>query len=124
MDDISANILNERREPYRPTKDEIRDGALQILVEGRDPDPGARTHMACPECGYQLVTGRESHGPDVPGLRETIEWVAENYSGTFDAAEIRELVAAAVVEVLDDQDEAGLDADTHETLDEYSGEGL
>lgn len=122
MGDITENIRNERRVPDRPTHGDLKAWAKQTLVEGQNPDPGKRTHTDCPECGYSLVTGRESHGPDLDGFEEVLSTVADRYEGQFTEEEFRDLCREAFEEALDDavdDEETDLDGAAHRTLDSF-----
>lgn len=125
MDDISENIRNDRREPHRPTRSDMKEWATETLIEGEDPEPGGRTHTDCPECGYRLVTGRESMGPDLDGFAEVLSEVADRYEGHFTEAEFRDLCREAFEAALDDavdDEETDLDGATHRTLDSFEGD--
>lgn len=122
MDDISQNIMDDRNEPYRPTRGDIIEWAEKTLREGLEPEPGARTHTDCPECGYRMVTGRETMGPEFDGFEDTLSHVRDMYLGEFTREEFRELAREtfeeALDDVLDDEDGPDMDAEAHITLDD------
>ena len=123
MDDVSSNILNERRgPPPRPTRGELREWASDSLREGQDPDPGGRTHTECPDCGHRVVTGRESMGPEFDGFEDTLREVADMFGGDLTDEEFREVARESFEEALSavlDDEGPRLDAEVHETLDEF-----
>lgn len=110
--------------PTQPTQSELRNMARDTLVDGIDPDYGVKS-VDCPRSGCsRKVQECEEIGPNVPGLRETIEWVRETHCGDFTEAEFRDLVAEAVVQVLDEEIDPAASAECHATLDEFAGRGL
>lgn len=122
MDDVYRNILNDRRVPDRPTRDDLREWAFDSLREGQDPEPGERTHTECPDCGHRVVTGRESMGPEFDGFEDALREVADMFGGNLTDEEFREVAwesfDEALSAVLDDEGPR-LDAEVHETLDEF-----
>ena len=128
MGDIDENILNERRgPPDRPTRSELEEWLNEHLRDGMDAEPGPRTHADCPECGYRVVTGRESMGPEFDGFEETLKHVRDMYSGAFTESEFAEVARGAfedaLSEVVGDED-VDLDAETHRTLDGFETTAL
>lgn len=101
----------------RPTASELRRGAMDSVIEGVEPHR-ARTSNPCPECDYPIPSVEES-GPDVGGLREAVRFVVDAYSGTFTEQELRELVADATAEVLDEEVDEGATAAAHVDLSEF-----
>lgn len=101
MDDISENIRNDRHEPHRPTRSDMKEWATETLIEGED-DP-----------------------TDLDGFRAVLSEVADRYEGHFTEAEFRDLCREAFEEALDDavdDEETDLDGATHRTLDSFEGD--
>jgi len=120
-DRAGASLRNRLQgvRPDAPTHGEIVESCTDLLRSGCDPEPGARKTSECPECGYEEVVGREDMGPDIPGFEETVQDVADMFSGDLSGEEFRECVEDAVAEALQSVENDDMTAEVHVTLQEF-----
>lgn len=97
MDDVAENLRNERREPSRPTRGDIREWATADLRGGTE---------------------------SVEGFEDTLREVADRWGGEFTDEEFRDLARETFEKTLTvvlDEEGPRLDAEAHETLDTFRG---
>lgn len=99
MDDVAANLRDERQAAGRPTRGDLREWFRETLREGHDSE----------------------HGPTFDGFETTLSEAAGMWGGKFTDEEFRDLALdtfeEALSAVLDDED---LNEQAHETLDEFA----
>lgn len=101
MDDVSQNIRDDRHEPHRPTRSDMKEWATETLIEGED-DP-----------------------TDLDGFRAVLSEVADRYEGHFTEEEFRDLCREAFWTGFNravGDEETDLDGATHRTLDSFEGD--
>lgn len=101
MDDVAENLRNERREPSRPTRGDIREWTRETLREGHDSE----------------------NAPTFDGFETTLRETLDMWGGEFTDSEFRDLALdtfeEALSAVLDDEGPR-LNAEAHETLDTFT----